>query len=141
MWALLGAFLIPITVSTLRGLTHVLTCRDEVATPFTFVVGDAGEATLLSSTVLQEAGPAELCGGLSVDLRATTNPDGRVALRVPITNDTGHRWRGTVMLQVEGASIPVEIGEVDPGATAEDTLDFRLDPGQHEISGSLLIGP
>jgi hypothetical protein len=141
LWALLGAFLIPVTVSTLRGLTHVLTCRDEVATPFTFLVGDGGQATLLSSTFLEESGSGELCGGLSVDLRATTDPDGQVALRVPITNDTAHPWQGTVLLRVEGTDVPVDIGEIGPGATAEDTIDFRLDPGQHEVSGSLLIGP
>lgn len=36
--ALIGVFLIPIMSSSLRGLTHVLTCEGSVETPFSVVV-------------------------------------------------------------------------------------------------------
>ena len=38
MLALLGTFLIPIGTSSLRGLTHVLTCAEDTETPFTVVL-------------------------------------------------------------------------------------------------------
>ncbi|MGH2809124.1 MAG: hypothetical protein ACRDKT_17810, partial [Actinomycetota bacterium] len=47
--ALMGAFLIPIGMSSLRGLTHVLSCKQEARQPFTVIVSPVGEPEVLSS--------------------------------------------------------------------------------------------
>ena len=60
---------------------------------------------------------------------------------LPITNTSRYLWRGTVELHIDNTSIPVDIGEIPSGRTATDTVDFKLDPGSHELEGSLLIGP
>src|SRR3546814_7832459 len=40
---LLAVLLIPIGTSSLRGLTHILTCQDDSATPFSVVVPEEGQ--------------------------------------------------------------------------------------------------
>jgi hypothetical protein len=138
---MLGAFLIPIGMSSLRGLTHVLTCRQQVASPFTLIVPDRGAPTVVSSTIIERGGEAGLCGGLFVNPQARAETSGRVAMTLPIENRTKYRWQGTVRLVLGKTTIPIGIGEVPAGATESDTVVLRLDPGSHEISGSLLIGP
>lgn len=70
---LLAVLLIPIGTSSLRGLTHVLTCRDRSATPFAVEVPEDGPPVISSSTVI-ERDPSgdvvsnEVCGGLVLDL-------------------------------------------------------------------------
>jgi hypothetical protein len=156
LFALFGVMLIPVATSTLRGLTHVLTCEEEVATPFALIIEEQKEPTVISATTIergevpqtpsQAAPPARsgrLCGGLSVDLSARTlGPgSGKVAMTVPITNHTAFPWQGTVLFQVGRASIPVDVGEVLPGKTGSDEIQLDLGPGDHELTGSLLIGP
>lgn len=139
--AMLGVFLIPLGTSSLRGLTHVLTCQDETETPFTIIIDEGGEAILLSSISLQRGGSQGLCGGLFLNMRASSEETGRVQMTLPIQNRTSFPWKGTVKLVFDKVFIPVNIGEIAAGATAVDTVSIRVDPGTHELNGSLLIGP
>ena len=139
LFALLGSFLIPVFLSSLRGLTHVLTCEERVETPFTFQIVPGAEPILVSSGPLQSA--RTLCGGLSVDLLARSAGDNRIGIEVPIRNESRSPWHGTVLLKLGEISLPVDVGEVASGETESDTLIVDLDPGLHRVSGSLLIGP
>ena len=140
LFALLGVFLIPVVISSLRGLTHVLTCRDPVETPFSLRIVPGAEPVLVSSQLLRRDEPRLLCGGLAVDMRARA-VDGRVAMEVPITNHSPHPWHGTVLMRLGATSLPVDVGEVPPGGMGTDEVVFDLAPGLHEVGGSLLIGP
>ncbi|MFN2489604.1 MAG: hypothetical protein ABR529_07685 [Actinomycetota bacterium] len=140
LFALLGAFLIPIGMSSLRGLTHVLTCREQVRTPFTLVIPESGTAEAVTSTRITRD-EAKICGGLALDLGTRLQSPRRLAMVVPITNESPYLWRGTVQLILDGTAIPVDIGRVPAGETASDTVAFDLETGSHEVSGSLLIGP
>ena len=143
LFALLGAFLLPISVSGLRGLTHTLTCQDEVETPFTMVVHDNGPPEVISSTRISRGQEEGLCGGLLLDLRAKGTSN-NVKMKVLITNNTTSLWRGTVQLALGGrtqATFPVRIGSIPPGKTASDTVDLKLPTGSTELGGSLLLGP
>lgn len=139
----LGVFLIPIGMSSMRGLTHVLTCEEEVRTPFTFGVQEEGEPDIGSAFVLEpeDVEVESVCGGLGLDMQARPIDDEQVALILPITNNTEHPWRGTVNLQVENIVVPIDIRQIPPGDTRSDSVTLRLDPGTHELTGSLLIGP
>lgn len=155
VFALFGVMLIPVATSTLRGLTHVLTCQQDVATPFALIIQEDEEPTVISSQTIERGGeeaPEEeepaaaapagrLCGGLSVNLSARTLGPGRVAMTVPITNHTEFPWQGTVLFEVGETSLPIDVGRVEPGATGTDTVEFSLGEGDHELTGSLLIGP
>jgi hypothetical protein len=54
--ALLVIFLIPIGLSSLRGLTHILTCSEEVVTLST-VIFDEGSAMTLSLVAITDDDP------------------------------------------------------------------------------------
>jgi hypothetical protein len=138
--ALLGAFLIPIVMSSLRGLTHVLTCRERVRTPFTLFVREDAPPQAVTSTLIrrEEAG---ICEALDIELGARLVSRRKLAMVVPIRNNSPYVWRGTVELELDDISIPVAIGAVSAGDTETDTVTFTLDRGAHELSGSLLIGP
>ena len=64
--ALLGAFLIPILLSSLQGLTHILTCQQATNVPFTVQLPEHGQATISSSAVITREQANGLCGGLRV---------------------------------------------------------------------------
>lgn len=144
---LLAVLLIPIGTSSLRGLTHILTCRDESATPFSVEVPEDGPPTISSSTVIErspsgEVVPDEVCGGLTLDLIMGSRRDDRADLTLVITNNSEYGWRGSVQLQFGDTPIPLDIGKVDAGGTASDDFELRLDAGtRYEIEGTLLIGP
>ncbi|MDQ3646796.1 MAG: hypothetical protein M3345_07665 [Actinomycetota bacterium] len=144
MFALMGAFLIPIGMSSLRGLTHVLTCQEQEENPFSLLLPKSGKPIITTSTRIVRGGPKaepDACPGLSLDMRARVLDEGRVAMILPITNNTRFLWRGTVKLVLGKTSIPVDIGEIEAGETATDTIEFPLKPGTQQVSGSLLIGP
>lgn len=140
---LLGAFMIPVGVSGLRGLTHVLTCREAAETPFTMTIHKDGPPEVTSSQRLERGVEAGGCRGLSLDLRA--RGEGRkVAMTVLITNNTSSLWRGTVQLAFVGETkltFPVEIGSIPAGKTGADTVELELGEGTTEAEGALLIGP
>jgi hypothetical protein len=138
---LLGAFLIPIATSSLRGLTHVLTCRDQTAIPFTIQTPEVGDPLILSSRAISRDAPEGVCGGLVFDMGVGPAGPGRVELRLPITNKTKFDWKGTVRLRVGNTVVPVDIGEIKAGRTAVDTVQVKVSPGVLQVDGSLLIGP
>ena len=137
---LLAAFLIPIGMSSLRGLTHVLTCKEEAKQPFTVIVTD-GRPEVLSSIRIGRKDTGRLCGGLSLETQARAGDEGEIELILPITNHTDDPWRGTVSVVVGNETIPVGIGEIPPGETSQDSIDLELKEGTTELNGSLLIGP
>ncbi len=139
--ALIGVFLIPIGMSSLRGLTHVLTCKESAETPFTLITPKGMPPELLSSTRISVEDEEYLCGGLSLNMGARAEGPGRVSMVLPITNNSEYVWKGSVTLVVGGTSIPANIGEIPAGETRQDVVELELDPGTREVNGSLLIGP
>jgi hypothetical protein len=139
--ALVGVFLIPIVSSSLNGLTHVLTCQQSTRAPFTLEVPAQGPPTISSSATLVRGRSSQLCGGLLLDITVQAIAAGKVRVALPITNQTRYQWRGSVKLVIGHTSIPVSIGTVGAGSRREGHVDLRVDPGSHEIAGSLLIGP
>ena len=138
---LLGIFLIPFGLSSLEGLTHVTTCRAGTTAPFTVEVPDQGEPLVTSAATLTPEQANGLCGGLTLRLVVGTDRPGRVRVTLPISNNTVHTWRGSVKLVVSGVTVPISIGEIEPGETEADSVSVKIDPGIHELEGSLLIGP
>jgi hypothetical protein len=144
---LLGVLLIPISTSSLRGLTHILTCKEPATAPFSVDVPETGPPTLSSSTVIERepdgsVPSADVCGGLTVDLLMGSREDDRADVTLAITNGSEFGWRGSVQLSLDDVEIPIDIGAIDAGDTAEDTFELRLDGGRtYAIEGDLLIGP
>jgi hypothetical protein len=144
---LLAVLLIPIGTSSLRGLTHILTCRERSATPFTVQVPEDGPPVILSSTVIErdpggEVVSAEVCGGLTLDLVMGSRVENRADVTLRITNSSEYGWRGSVQLRLGDINIPIDIGKIDAGTTATDDFEVRLDAGRtYEIVGNLLVGP
>lgn len=138
--ALLGALLIPIGMSSLRGLTHVLTCKEEAKQPFTVIVTE-GQPEVLSSMRIGREDTGRLCGGLDLETKARAGDKGEITLILAIDNQTEHLWRGTVSVAIGRTTIPVDIGEIPAGETRQDSIDLELDKGTTELNGSLLIGP
>lgn len=144
---LLAVLLIPIGTSSLRGLTHILTCRDRSATPFSVEVPEDGTPVISSSTVIErdpsgEVVSHEICGGLVLDLEMGSRRQGHADMKLRITNNSDFGWRGSVQLKLGDTPIPIDIGEIDSGTTEEDAFELNLDEGRrYEIEGNLLIGP
>lgn len=144
---LLAVLLIPIGTSSLRGLTHILTCRDKSATPFSVEVPETGPPIISSSTVIErdpsgDVASREICGGLTLDLVIGSRAEDRADVTLLITNNSDFGWRGSVQLRLGSTPIPIDIGEIAAGSTATDDFELRLDAGRrYEIEGSLLIGP
>jgi hypothetical protein len=138
---LFGVFLIPVVLSSLRGLTHVVSCTREIARPFEVAVGDEERPVITGSAVV-EAGVEQECGGaLEVDVSVSARGPNEIAVTVPITNEGLTAWRGTVRLRVGRTVIPFQIGLVPAGETRSETIVLRLPDGTTGFSGSLLIGP
>ncbi len=136
-----AVLLIPVFQSSLRGLTHVLTCSEQVAQPFIVQIAADGSATILSSTSITPGQDKGVCGGLVLTMGVQADDPGAVEVILPITNTTDDTWRGTVGLDIGDTSLPVSIGEIGPGETREDRIRVRFDEGTHELQGSVLIGP
>jgi hypothetical protein len=144
LWGMLACLLIPIGVSNLRGLTHVLTCEERSVTDFTVVVDGRGRATMLATSPSFGPGdvPDELCGGLVLDIEVGSPEKGVAEMVFTITNHTDFGWHGSVRVDLGSTPIPIDIGEVAPRGTATDTIEIDLDADStYEIEGSLLIGP
>lgn len=140
---MLACLLIPIGTSSLRGLTHILTCQEASATPFAVEVPAQGLPNITSSQVITRDNPTgELCGGLVLDIQMASREEERADMVFNITNNTEFGWRGSVRLKLGKTPIPIDIGEISAGETESDTVELRLDAGEnYEIAGSLLIGP
>ncbi len=133
--------MIPIGMSSLRGLTHVLTCQDEAETPFTLLIQPDGDPLVTTSTRIKRGEQLGFCGGLTLNMGARVLESGQIAMILPITNTSEFVWRGTVKLTLGNTSIPVDIGEIPAGQTEQDIVELNLDEGTHSLDGSLLIGP
>lgn len=144
---LLAVLLIPIGTSSLRGLTHVLTCQEDSATPFSVEVPADGPPIISSSTVIEREDdgtvPAgELCGGLALDVLMGSTTEDRADVTIAVTNNSDYGWRGSVQMRLDDTPIPIDIGHIDAGETATDSFELRLDrTGTYAIDGTLLIGP
>ncbi|MGH8927849.1 MAG: hypothetical protein ACRDWH_05830 [Acidimicrobiia bacterium] len=141
LFALFGVFLIPIGLSSLRGLSHVVSCTEEIARPFEVSVGE-GDFPLLTGSALVAAGDVDECGGV-LETRVSVAPraGNEVEVTVPITNNGAAAWHGTVNLRVGDTLIPVQIGLIPAGETRSETIVLRLPEGTTGFTGSLLIGP
>ncbi len=143
MATLLGIFLIPLTTSSLRGLTHLLSCTDEVPAVLSVDTTDGTNTVLLGadSTTREEA-DSTLCDGLDVTLQLSSATAQRADVEVQVTNGTETDWQGSMELRLASTVIPVSIGRIDAGATESDTVSLTVDAGRsYEITGTLLIGP
>lgn len=137
---LLGVFLIPVVLSSLRGLTHVVSCEESIAQPFEVNFGSDG-TPLLTGSQLLEAGTDPVCANLSTDLSMREAGPNRLEVTVPVENRGEQPWRGTVTLKVGDVLIPVQIGLVPPGETRSESIVLRLPAGVTGFTGELLIGP
>ena len=126
---------------SLDGLTHVTTCREGTRAPFTLEVPARGAPVVTSAATLTPAEANGLCGGLMLDMAVGADRPGRVRVTLPITNNTRYAWRGSVKLVVRGTSVPVSIGEIEPGETRADSVSVKIGTGSHVVRGTLLIGP
>jgi hypothetical protein len=144
---LLGVLLIPIGTSSLRGLTHILTCQESAATPFSIEVPADGPPLITSSQILERNPDGSIpdrsvCGGLTLDLLIGSREEDRAEATLAITNESEYGWRGSVQIKLDDIDIPIDIGEIGAGETAEDTFELRLDEGRtYAIEGDLLVGP
>lgn len=138
-------FLIPVGTSSLRGLTHLLTCADEVGTVVSVTPGlEPGEPpTVLSSRLLEAGEDPLICEALVVELAVGDHDEdsGAAELIVDVTNASELDWRGTIRLEVGSTPIPLTVGRVAAGRTERSTTWVRGRDGQVEIEGELLIGP
>lgn len=139
--ALFVVFLIPVTQSTLRGLTHVLSCTERVDTPFQVVLLEDDEPIVTGSSVITADEDPTLCGGLAVQIGAGPSETGDIDVIVSVTNESPNDWYGTVEIDVMGVRVPVDIGRIDAGETAEGRIALSLPDGVTEFGGSLLVGP
>lgn len=141
---LVALLLVPVGTSSLRGLTHLLACREAVDATLAVSAGAAGPTAGSAASVTREDVEEEptLCGGLVVDLELARVRDSRADVVVAVTNRTTLDWRGTVELEIGGTEIPVDIGRVPAGTVARDTVELRVEPDRsYEITGTLLLGP
>ncbi len=144
---LLAVLLIPIGTSSLRGLTHILSCQAGNDTPFSIDVPVDGPPIVSSSAVLTRNPDGtvptnELCGGLTLDLVMGSETEDRADVIVSITNNSDFGWRGSVQIRLDDTAIPIDIGEIAAGETATDEFELRLDAGEtYAVEGTLLIGP
>jgi hypothetical protein len=145
LWGMLACLLIPIGVSNLRGLTHILTCEEQATSTFTIEVDESGRPVSAGSTSFErsESGDSrELCGGLLLNMELDDSVPGTARMVFAITNNTEYGWRGSVQVDLGSTPIPIDIGEIPAGETEQDSVDIELDAGStYEIDGSLLIGP
>ena len=137
---LFGVFLIPIfLMSSLRGVTHVVSCAQPVERPFQVEI--TGDEPIITGSALVVAGEDTGCGPLTAEIIIRSEGTNRLAVTVPITNGGESAWRGTVQLEVGSTLIPITIGLVPGGGTREQTVILKLPDGVSSFQGSLLIGP
>ncbi len=142
---LAAVFLIPIGTSSLRGLTHLLTCVDEVDTPFSIQPGmfEGDPPTVTSSRVLEAGADPLLCEALVIDMSARQYDEerGAVQMEFVIANESDAPWHGTVQVQLDRQIVPLEVGRIGPGDRAVHSVWARTREDRLDIQGTLLIGP
>lgn len=138
--AFFAVFLIPLVGSSLRGRTHVLSCTEQVGSPFQVILVD-GEAIVTGSSVITADDPGTLCGGLAVQLGAGPSQSRDVDVVISIENTSPNDWFGTVDLEVVGVRVPVDIGRIRSGSIERRSVALDLPEGVSEFGGELLVGP
>lgn len=139
--ALFVVFLIPVTQSTLRGLTHVLSCTERVDTPFQVILIEGEDPIVTGSSVITADEASTLCGGLAVQIGAGPSESADIDVIVTVDNQSENDWFGTVEIDVVDVRVPVDIGRIDAGTTEESRVSLSLPEGVTEFGGSLLVGP
>lgn len=141
--ALFGVLMIPLWTSSLRGLTHVLTCNQVTDTDFSIDVDPDGMASVLSSVTFERGEASrELCGGLVVDVGVSAGIDGSTDLVISIENDSEFDWQGSVQVDLDDVSFPIALGKISTGHSETETVGLNLAKGRsYQMSGNLLIGP
>lgn len=139
--ALFVVFLIPVTQSTLRGLTHVLSCTERVDTPFQVILLEGEEPIVTGSSTITADEETTLCGGLDVQIGAGPSESADIDVIVIVDNRSPTPWYGTVELDVVGVRVPIDIGRIDAGTSEEQRVSLSLPEGVTEFDGSLLVGP
>lgn len=141
LFALLAIFLIPVGMSSLKGLTQVVTCSKRTEAPFTLEIARGRPPVVVTSSRVEPGQPLGVCGGLVFDLRSRSEGPMDVTMIIAVHNTSKAQWRGTVQLLIAGTSYPVPIGAIEPGKTGSAEILHHLRPGPYELTGSLLIGP
>lgn len=140
MLTIAAILLIPIGQSSLRGIDHILTCSEQVQTPFQVILTD-GVPIVTGSTFIEPGDPLLLCGGLAIEISVGPSQSRDVRVFATLTNQSGADWFGTVDLSVGAVRVPIDIGRVPSGSSLTESLDLSLPEGATEFGGSLLIGP
>ena len=138
---LLGSFLVPITTSTLGGLTHLVSCTAAVDQSFAITAVDSRRAVVIGSSDVVRRPPEGDCA--AVEMNMIVRPDGRgfVRIAIPVANMSSRAFRTTVKLRLGDLRIPVPVGVVEPGQTITKELRIRLTEDLKVVNGTLLIGP
>ena len=140
MMTMVAILLIPIGQSSLRGIDHILTCSEQVQTPFQVILTD-GVPIVTGSTSLEAGDPLLFCGGLGVEISVGPSQMRDVRVFATLANESNADWFGTVDLSVGTVRIPIDIGRVPSGSTLSESIDLSLGEGVTEFGGFLLIGP
>lgn len=137
--------LIPVGTSSLRGLTHILTCDEAIGTSITIVPGlEPGEPPVLLSAQTRDADDDPLvCGALDVQLSLADYDEdaGQVDLVVAVANRSELDWRGTSRLELGATAVPLSLGAIPAGELREERARISVGGEQFVIEGSLLLGP
>ncbi|MGH2721011.1 MAG: hypothetical protein ACRDJO_05350 [Actinomycetota bacterium] len=144
-FALFAMFLIPFGMSSLRGLTHIISCEAPTATPFTMTIADGGQPVITTSMRQSSEDPEGLCGGLAVDMRARLVGPDAVRMILLVDNASPSMWAGTIKLDLDRGGgdlqVPVDLGRLEAGKSGTAEIPLRLAPGETSLDGSILIGP
>ena len=122
-------------MSSLRGLTHVLTCEHEAKTPFSVYIPQHGPPLVATSSRLVRGESSTVCGGLTLNMAARVISPTRLAMVLPIQNKSSYLWRGSVKLVLGKTSIPVDIGSVPAGSTRTAEVPFDVAVGNRDHIG------
>lgn len=139
--ALFGSFLIPVAFSSLRGLTHTVSCEEQTETPFTLRSSDNAPATVATSKVFVQGEPVALCGGLVLEMGVFPVGQDSVDVDLNVTNRSDSSWKGSVWLRAGRHRIPVDIGLLRPGATGREQVRVNVSGGASTLEGTLFVGP
>lgn len=139
--AVFAVLLIPVGLSSLRGLDHVLTCSEQVESPFQVILVPGEGPVVTGAATVAPGDGGELCGGLGLEIQVVLLDDGRVQVTVPITNKSSSDWFGTVEFEVAGVRLPLDVGRIRTGEMRTSSLTLNLPEGVTEFDGRLLVGP
>lgn len=141
---LFGILLIPLSVSSLGGLTQIVTCRDQASVPFTLGTSTTGHPLILSAESLVRRSPlGPACAGLSLSMSVGPASVGRVLVVLDFHNATAFSWAGAVALHLGSLQSAVPVGRIGANSTRRTRLLVLVGPASAgtSLSGRLLVGP